>query len=146
MGDQMFMGEFNHTVDTKGRTMVPSKLRDQLGSTLFVTKGLDGCITLYTQEEFEKLQEKISSLSMMNKSARTLRRLFIGSAQEIEIDKQGRILLPTPLREYAGISKDIVFVGNKDYIEIWDKQRWNEENDIDAEAAAQEIYRNGISL
>ena len=140
----MFMGEFNHTVDEKGRVMIPAKFREQLGNCFFVTKGLDGCLTLYTEEEFEKLQKRIAELSMMDRSARTIRRLFIGSAQEMEGDKQGRILLPLPLREYAGICKDVVFDGNRDYIEIWDKKKWDEENDIDAEAAAQEIYRNGI--
>lgn len=121
----MFMGEFNHTIDAKGRTFVPAKMRDDLGESFVVTQGLDGCLVGYPQEEWKVFEEKITSLPLSNKAARTTTRFFLSGASTCEVDKQGRILLPAKLRAYAGLEKDIVFIGTGNKIEIWDKAKWD---------------------
>lgn len=121
----MFMGEYNHTVDAKGRTFVPAKLRDELGESFVVTKGLDGCLVGYSQKEWEKFEEKLNQLPLTNKAARTTVRFFLAGASQCDVDKQGRILLPAVLREFAGLEKDIVFIGAANKIEIWSKAKWD---------------------
>ena len=107
----MFMGEYNHTVDTKGRLIVPSKFREQLGDEFVVTKGLDGCLFVYSKSEWENIEEKFRNVPLTTKDARKFARFFFAGAASCEVDKQGRILLPVVLREYAGIEKDVVSVG-----------------------------------
>lgn len=142
----MFMGEFNHSVDAKGRVIVPSKFRDKLGESFVVTKGFDRCLSIYDMENWTEVQEKLVKMPMLTEDARTIRRMMAGSATEAECDKQGRILLPAPLREYAGIKKDAVMIGNIDHIEIWDKDAWTKAQEIDADAAAEKLYSSGIVL
>ena len=142
----MFMGEFNHSVDAKGRVIVPSKFRDKLGESFVITKGFDRCLSIYDIENWTGVQEKLSMMPMLTEDARTIRRMMVGSATEAEFDKQGRVLLPAPLREYAGISKDAVMIGNIDHIEIWSKDAWNKAQNIDADAAAEKLYDSGIIL
>lgn len=142
----MFMGEFNHTVDAKGRVIVPSKFRDKLGESFVVTKGFDRCLSIYDMENWKEVQEKLVKMPMLTEDSRTIRRMMAGSATEAECDKQGRILIPAPLREYAGIKKDAVMIGNIDHIEIWDKDAWNKAQEIDADAAAEKLYSSGIIL
>ena len=113
----MFMGEYNHTVDAKGRLIVPSKFREQLGDEFVITKGLDNCLFVYDNSEWAALEEKL--------------RFLLGSAATCEVDKQGRILLPSVLREFAGIGKDAVLVGVGSRIEIWNKDKWMEANTFD---------------
>lgn len=122
----MFMGEYNHTVDAKGRLIVPSKFREQLGEEFVVTKGLDGCLFVYTNLEWQNMEEKFKNIPMTSKDARKFSRFFFAGAAGVEIDKQGRILLPPNLREYANIQKDVVLAGVLNRIEIWDKDRWLE--------------------
>ena len=110
----MFMGEYNHTVDAKGRLIVPSKFREQLGDEFVVTKGLDGCLFVYENSEWKALEEKLHALPLTNANAR-----------------KGRILLPAVLRDFAGIEKDAVLVGVGSRIEIWAKDRWMEANSYD---------------
>ena len=107
----MFMGEYNHTVDLKGRLIVPAKFREQLGDEFVVTKGLDGCLFVYTSEEWHNIEEKFRNISMTSKDARKFSRFFFAGAASCELDKQGRILLPPVLREYANLTKDVVLVG-----------------------------------
>ena len=123
----MFIGEYNHTIDTKGRLIVPAKFREELGEHFFVTKGFDGCLFAFDRADFEELQNKIMSLPLSNKLGRELQRFFIGSAEESEFDKQGRILLPAPLREHAGLDKDVALIGVGSRIEIWSKDRWEDD-------------------
>ena len=104
----MFMGEFNHSVDAKGRVIVPSKFRDKLGESFVVTKGFDRCLSIYDMENWTEVQEKLVKMPMLTEDSRTIRRMMAGSAAEAECDKQGRVLIPAPLREYAGIKKDAV--------------------------------------
>ena len=113
----MFMGEYNHTIDAKGRLIVPSKFREALGDTFVVTKGLDGCLFVYDNEEWQAFEEKLRSLPITNKEARQFARFFLAGAAEVEVDKQGRILVPNILREFAQISKDVVLIGVASRIE-----------------------------
>ena len=122
----MFMGEYSHTIDAKGRIIVPAKFRESLGDNIVVTKGLDNCLFVYTSEDWRKFEEKLRTLPLTNKDARKFTRFFLAGAAEMEIDKQGRILIPSVLREFAALEKDVVLVGVGSRIEIWDKARWNE--------------------
>lgn len=140
------MGEFNHNVDAKGRVIVPSKFRDKLGDAFVVTKGFDKCLSVYDMENWAGVQEKLAAMPMLTEDSRTIRRMMVGSATEAECDKQGRVLLPAPLREYAGITKDVVLIGNIDHIEIWSKEAWTKAQEIDADAAAEKLYNSGIVL
>ncbi len=121
----MFMGEYNHTIDAKGRLIIPSKFREALGDTFVVTKGLDGCLFVYDNEEWNAFEEKLKSLPITNKEARQFVRFFLAGAAEVEVDKQGRILVPNILREFAQINKDVVLIGVASRIEIWSKERFD---------------------
>ena len=123
---RMFMGEYNHTVDAKGRLIVPSKFREQLGDEFVVTKGFDSCLFVYGNPEWTEMEKKLTALPVTNASARKLTRFFLAGATTCEVDKQGRILLPPVLREYANLQKDVVLVGVLSRVEIWDKDRWQE--------------------
>ena len=127
----MFMGEYNHTVDAKGRLIVPSKFREQLGDEFVVTKGLDGCLFVYENTEWKILEEKLKNLPLTNANARKITRFFLAGATLCEVDKQGRILLPAVLREFAKIEKDAVMVGVGNRIEIWSKESWSSANVYD---------------
>ncbi len=120
----MFMGEYNHTIDAKGRLIIPSKFREALGDTFVMTKGLDGCLFVYDNEEWNAFEEKLKALPITNKEARQFVRFFLAGAAEVEVDKQGRILVPNILREFAQISKDVVLIGVASRIEIWSKERF----------------------
>ena len=127
----MFMGENNHTVDAKGRLIVPSKFREQLGEEFVVTKGLDGCLFVYDNSEWKALEEKLHALPLTNANARKFSRFFLAGATACEVDKQGRILLPAVLREFAGIEKEAVLVGVGSRIEIWSRDSWSKMNTYD---------------
>lgn len=122
----MFMGEYNHTIDAKGRLIIPSKFREILGDAFVVTKGLDGCLFVYDNEEWKRFEEKLRSLPITNKEARQFVRFFLAGATEAEVDKQGRILIPNVLREFAELTKDVVLVGVGSRIEIWGKERFED--------------------
>ena len=128
----MFMGEYNHTIDAKGRLIIPSKFRESLGDEFVVTKGMDGCLFVYDNEEWKKFEEKLLSLPMMDKQVRQFTRYFLAGAASVEVDKQGRILLPAHLREFAGLEKDVVLVGVGSRVEIWSKDKWETMN-LDAD-------------
>ncbi len=127
----MFMGEYSHTVDTKGRLIVPSKFREQLGEEFVVTKGLDGCLFAYENSEWKALEEKLRLLPLTNANARKFSRFFLAGATSCEVDKQGRILLPAVLRSFAKIDKEAVLVGVGSRIEIWSKENWLAANSYD---------------
>ena len=119
------IGEYNHTIDPKGRVIVPAKFRDALGEHFVVTKGLDGCLFVYDEKEWTLFEEKLKTLPITNKEARAFVRFFLAGAAEVETDKQGRILLPSVLREYAELEKDVVLIGAGGRVEIWSKGRWD---------------------
>ncbi len=145
----MFMGEYSHTIDAKGRIIVPAKFRESLGDNFVVTKGLDNCLFVYTSEDWRKFEEKLRTLPLTNKDARKFTRFFLAGAAEMEIDKQGRILIPSVLREFAALEKDVVLVGVGSRIEIWDKVRWNESISIyddDMEEVAENMESLGFTI
>ena len=122
--NKMFMGEYNHSIDLKGRVIVPSKFREILGDHFVVTKGLDGCLWVFPDEEWEEFSGKLRELPVANKDARKFARFFLAGATDAETDKQGRILLPQVLREFAGLDKDVTLVGAASRVEIWDRKLW----------------------
>lgn len=124
----MLVGEFQHNIDAKGRVIVPAKFRDELGERFVITKGLDNCLFVFSQNEWEKLDSKLSEQSLSK--GRTIQRFFYGGMAECELDKQGRMLVPQNLREYANILKDVVFVGLTRRAEIWNKDEWEKQNKL----------------
>ncbi len=143
----MFIGEYQHTVDNKGRIIMPSKLRDDLGQNFILTKGLDNCLFVYPMEEWERLEKKLRTLPLTNKNARAFIRFFFAGATECSLDKQGRILIPNNLREYAKIVKDVVIIGVAERIEIWAKEVWtdyNSDDNLSYEDIAEKMAELGI--
>ncbi len=143
----MFMGEYSHSVDSKGRLIVPAKFREQLGEQFVVTKGVDGCLYVYSAEEWKRIEEKFREINLTTKDARRFMRFFFAGAAACEVDRQGRILLPAVLREYAGLDKDVVLVGVLTKIEIWDRTRYEQAgaND-DMEDVVERMAELGLSL
>ncbi|ATW25062.1 division/cell wall cluster transcriptional repressor MraZ [Candidatus Formimonas warabiya] len=125
----MFMGEFQHTIDPKGRLFIPVKFREGLGETFVVTKGLDNCLFAYSMNEWKTLETKLKALPFTKADARAFMRLFFSGATECELDKQGRILLPANHREYALLDKEVVVIGVSSRVEIWSKERWTAYNE-----------------
>lgn len=143
----VFHGEFSHSIDAKGRMIVPSKLRSELGDSFVLTKGLDTCLMAYAAEDWEAFETKLRELPVTNKNARMLVRHFSGGAADIECDSQGRVLIPANLREYAGLTKEAVFLGMGNRIEIWSKDRYEADAtyaNMDEVAAALEDMGLGI--
>ena len=122
----MFMGEYNHSIDAKGRLIVPSKFREELGNEFVVTAGLDGCLFIYGKKEWKVFEEKLYALPISNPSARKFSRFFLANACSCEFDKQGRFLLPQNLRTLAGLDKDVILAGIGSRVEIWDREKWVE--------------------
>ena len=139
----MFIGEYSHTIDAKGRLIVPSRFREQLGDEFVVTKGLDGCLFVYENSEWRSFEEKLHALPLTNANARKFTRFFLAGASACEVDRQGRILIPAVLREFAKLEKDVVLVGVGSRIEIWNKALWTEKNVYDD---MEEIAENGFNL
>lgn len=140
----MFIGEYQHTVDDKGRIAIPSKFRGDLTKGAVVTRGLDRCLFVYTMEEWEKLAQKLVQLPISQSKSRAFARLMLAGAMDVQLDKQGRIVLPEYLREYAGVTKKTVIAGLYNRLEIWEEASWQkyktatekESNDI-AEALSE---------
>ncbi|MDD6212217.1 MAG: division/cell wall cluster transcriptional repressor MraZ [Clostridiales bacterium] len=141
----MFMGEYNHNIDAKGRLIIPAKFREQLGDTFVVTQGLDGCLFVYTNDDWKLFEEKLNQLPLTSAKARKFSRFFLAGAVLCEVDKQGRILLPAKLRAAAGLDKDVILAGVGDRIEIWDRLRWEENSTYDdMEDIAEQMEGLGI--
>nr|MBP3598155.1 division/cell wall cluster transcriptional repressor MraZ [Eubacterium sp.] len=142
----MFMGTYDHSIDTKGRVIVPAKFREPLGDSFVVTLGLDGCLFGYPEEEWMDFVKQLKELPG-TKEARKLQRYFMAGAAPCDVDKQGRILIPSKLREAAGLEKDIVFVGVMSKIEIWSKARWDENDDFEnVDEIAEHMSEFGLSF
>lgn len=122
----MFMGEFQHSIDEKGRIIIPAKFRELLGTSFVVTRGLDHCLFVYPMEEWSLLEQKLKSLPLMKADARAFSRFFFSGATEVEWDKQGRVNLPSNLRQYAKLEKECVIIGVSNRVEIWSKETWSE--------------------
>lgn len=120
----MFLGRFTYNVDQKGRLAVPARFRESLSGTVILTRGIDPCLVLYPLDSWEPLAAKIDALSLTDPDARAFRRLIYAEAANLEVDRQGRILLPPELRAWAGIEREAVVVGVNTSIEIWSQERW----------------------
>ena len=143
----MFMGEYSHTIDPKGRLIIPAKFREELGEEFVLTKGLDGCLSIYPMNEWTAFEEKLRQLPLTNKNARTFARVFVAGAASCELDKQGRILVPATLREFAGLEKDVVLTGNLNRVEVWSKAKWAENSNYDdMDAIAESMQEMGIVI
>ena len=134
----MFLGEYSHTIDEKGRLAIPTKFREDLSSGAVVTRGIDRCLFLYTKSEWEKLAQKISALPLSQKNTRAFARLMLAGAMDVEVDKQGRVVVPDYLRAYAGIKKKVVVAGLYTRMEIWDAFVW-EKYKAETEKGSDEI-------
>lgn len=122
----MFYGEYLHSLDAKGRMIVPAKFREGLGEKFILTKGLDECLFAYSLEEWSNLEQKLKTLPFTDKDVRAFVRFFFAGANECELDKQGRILIPQNLRDYAKLEKELYVIGVSTRVEIWDKNKWEE--------------------
>lgn len=145
--DNMFIGEYHHSIDEKGRIIIPSKFREELGFNFIITKGLDGCLFIYPKKEWDKIVAKLEVLPFTKKDARTFMRFFLSGATECEFDKQGRINITNPLIEYAGLAKDCVVIGVNDRLEIWDKEKFNgyfESNQEYLSDIAESLFEVGV--
>ena len=141
----MLMGEFEHTLDSKGRLFIPARMREALGTPFIITKGFDGCLTIYPQDAWNRLTEKQDQQDLPHKDARSVTRFLFGGAVEVEPDKQGRVLLPANLRRHAGIGEDVTIVGVGNKAEIWDTERYHEfseDSAADVENAVERLSRD----
>jgi len=144
----MFMSKYNHTIDTKGRLIIPSKFREILEEEFVVTRGMDGCLFVYTNDDWIDFETKLSALPQTtNKDARKFARFFLSGASRVELDKQGRILLPGDLRDFAKLEKDVVLVGVGKRIEIWSKEKWDDvSTDLDMDDIAASMEGYGLTM
>ncbi|HLR21035.1 MAG TPA: division/cell wall cluster transcriptional repressor MraZ [Tissierellaceae bacterium] len=143
----MFIGEHQHTVDNKGRIIIPSKFRESLGEKFVITKGLDTCLFVYPKDEWKILEEKLKTLPLTNRDARAFIRFFFSGASECSLDKQGRVLIPANLRQHSQMNKDAVIIGVATRLEIWSKEEWDNYNDDDNlsyDAIAEKMEELGI--
>lgn len=142
----MFMGEYDHTIDVKGRVIIPSKFREDLSGEFVITAGLDGCLFVYPMDEWERFIDELKRLPG-SKEVRQLQRYFMAGAAACDMDKQGRVLIPNKLREHGEIEKDVVLVGVINKIEIWSKERWNSNNNYeDVDQIAEKMAEFGLSF
>ncbi len=143
----MLIGEYKHTLDPKKRLSLPSKWRKELGSTLIVTRGLDNCLFVYPQTEWEKITAKISELSFGSADTRSFNRFFLSGAVEVEVDSVGRILVPDFLKDFAKLESKVVLAGIHDRVEIWDENRWTEYKakiEMQADSLAEKLSSIGM--
>ena len=143
----MFIGEYEHSVDAKGRLIMPAKLKGDIGEKFVVTKGLDGCLFAYSLDEWSNFEEKLKALPLTNKNARDFVRFFLSGAIECEIDKQGRFLISSNLRSYAILEKEVVIIGVGTRIEIWNREKWKDyssDDNISADEIAENMTMLGI--
>lgn len=143
----MFIGEYQHIIDSKGRVIIPSKFRDGLGENFIMTKGLDNSLFVYPIEEWRNFEEKLRLLPITNKDARAFVRFFFAGATECILDKQGRVLIPVNLRKHANLQKDTVIIGVASRIEIWGMEEWlsyNNDENLTYDSIAEKMAELGI--
>lgn len=145
----MLMGEYHHSIDNKGRIIIPSKFRDELGEKFILTRGLDGCLFVYPNNEWTNIVNKLKELPFTKKDARSFVRFFLSGATEVEFDKQGRINIPAPLITAAELAKDCIIIGVNDRLEIWSKDRWQEfinKNEESLSDIAENLFETNIEI
>ncbi len=143
----MFIGEYKHNLDDKGRLAIPTKFRADLSKGAVVTRGLDTSLFLFPKEEWDKLAEKLASLPLGQSNSRAFARLMLAGAMDVEVDKQGRVMLPEYLRTYAGLHKSVVIAGLYNRLELWDESSWNAyklKMEEDAESVAEQLGELGV--
>lgn len=143
----MFMGEYHHSIDEKGRIIIPSKLRSELGDTFVVTRGFENCLFIYSIVEWEKIVTKLKNLPFTKKDARDFTRFFLSGATTLDFDKQGRINIPSTLITYANLNKECAVVGVNDRLEIWNLDSWNKflsSNQADLSNIAENLFSTDI--
>lgn len=143
----MLMGEYHHNIDDKQRIIIPSKFREELGQKVIVTRGLENCLFLYSQEEWKNITSKLKSLPFTKKDARSFMRIFMSGATVCEFDRQGRITIPSPLTTYAEIKKECVVIGVGERLEVWSIEKWNEffdENKKDLSDLADHLFETNF--
>ncbi len=141
----MLLGEYEHTLDDKNRLTLPAKFREAFADGIVVTRGLDGCLDAYSRDDFAVLVERMRALDPLSREARVMQRHFFSGATDAELDKQGRIMLPTPLLATAGLRREVVVAGVYDHVEIWDRAAWRthlEEVEGSAEHVAERLAAN----
>lgn len=144
-GINMFMGEFHHNIDDKARLVMPSKFREELGENFIVTRGLEGCLFIYSKEEWTNIVSKLKQLPFTKKDARAFLRFFLSGAMECTLDKQGRIVLPMPLVSYAKLKKECVIIGVNDRLEVWSKDSFDDyfnQNEENISDLAEDLFDN----
>jgi MraZ protein len=134
----MLLGEHEHSLDDKNRLTLPAKLREQLGEQVVVSRGLDGCLYVYSQAEWARLAERVGSLDAFSREARTMQRWFFASGSDAELDKQGRVVIPAALLAKAGIGREVTVAGVFDHLEIWDRTAWREQQQT-VEGSAEDV-------
>lgn len=148
-GMKMFIGEYHHTIDEKGRIIIPSKFREELGDSFIITRGIENCLFVYSLDNFKKITDKLMSLPFTKKDARNFSRFFMSGATNVELDKQGRVNVTAPLINYANLKKDCVIIGTGDRLEIWSQEGWesffNSSKD-DMSDIAENLFNESVDL
>lgn len=142
IGENVFTGEFKHSVDPKNRMFFPASLRDELEGDIIITKGVDSCIAVYPMDAWDSFTEKLNALPAIQ--ARKVKRFIYSSSSKTKLDSQGRVLIPQTLKEYAGIDKNVYVVGVGDHAEIWDEDKWLSENDMNSETLVDTLVELGF--
>lgn len=141
----MFMGEYQHNIDGKGRIILPARIRELLGDKFIITRGMDSCLFVYTQEEWSALESKLKALPFTKADARAFVRFFFSGATECEVDKQGRVLIPNNLRQHAALQKEVVTIGVSSRVEIWSRENW-EKYSAEANLSYEEIAEKMVDF
>lgn len=145
----MFIGEYHHTIDDKGRIIIPAKFREELGDSFIITRGIENCLFVYSLDNFKKITDKLMSLPFTKKDARNFSRFFMSGATNVELDKQGRANVATPLVNYAHLKKDCVIIGTGDRLEIWSQEDWDSffnSNQDNMSDIAENLFNESVDL
>ena len=145
----MFIGEYHHTIDEKGRIIIPAKFREELGNNFIITRGIENCLFVYSEENWAKITNKLNSLPFTKKDARTFNRFFMSGATNVELDKQGRVNISKPLIDYAGLLKDCVIIGTGDRLEVWSQESWESFFDSTKDSMsdiAENLFNESVNL
>lgn len=148
-GMKMFIGEYHHTIDDKGRIIIPAKFREELGDSFIITRGIENCLFVYSLDNFKKITDKLMSLPFTKKDARNFSRFFMSGATNVELDKQGRANVATPLVNYAHLKKDCVIIGTGDRLEIWSQEDWDSffnSNQDNMSDIAENLFNESVDL
>ena len=145
----MFIGEYHHTIDEKGRIIIPAKFREELGNNFIVTRGIDNCLFVYSNEKWDMITTKLNALPFTKKDARTFNRFFMSGATDVELDKQGRVNISKPLIDYANLLKDCVIIGTGDRLEVWSQESWDSFFDSTKDSMsdiAENLFNESVNL